>query len=485
MSVEDQARTYKVLYDDSGTPTSAQELYITAGSGVTLSPTRSGTRVTLSIAASGGGGGAPTGASYVVLGTNGSLTHERVLTEGHGIDLVDAGAGSTITVDVDETELDLALMGGTLPVASGGTGASSASMARTNLGLVIGTDVQAYDAQLAAIAALAPSAGDLTYWTSSTAAAQLALGVPGEVIASNAGRTAPVWVEANTLEYGDGSDGNATLDGVAAVAGCSLSGTEYTATRDLFIDTATMSDTISLRPAGYIVRIRKLVGPGSGMAYIHDDGNDASGSTAGGSLGSTNSTGRLGSAGGGSRNSAAVGNNGSSTGGNSIGSAGGAGGAGGGNAGGSAGSATAAAATLGSPRGGTFRLNGRGTTGVSLNGGSGGGGGGYAAGGTLGYSGPGGGGAGVLIVCAAWITNAARITFSADGGNGGNASTSGGTGAKGGGGGGGGGFVLVCYVQTDAALTTSVAGGALGTGVDGGVNGSAGTNGTAITIQGA
>jgi hypothetical protein len=44
---------------------------------------------------------------------------------------------------------------GTLPVASGGTGATTASGARTNLGLVIGTDVEAHDADLTAIAALA------------------------------------------------------------------------------------------------------------------------------------------------------------------------------------------------------------------------------------------------------------------------------------------------------------------------------------------
>ena len=62
-------------------------------------------------------------------------------------------AGKSILVFNNGTDVVNAITH--LAIANGGTGASTASAARTNLGLVIGTDVQAYDAQLADIAGLA------------------------------------------------------------------------------------------------------------------------------------------------------------------------------------------------------------------------------------------------------------------------------------------------------------------------------------------
>ena len=126
--------------------------------------------------------------------------HLSSLTLATDLAVADGGTGASTAADA-RTNLGLGTMatqasssvsitGGSitgitdLAVADGGTGASTAANARTNLGLVIGTDVQAYNAGLADIAGLAKTDGNLivgngTNWVAesgSTARTSLGLG---------------------------------------------------------------------------------------------------------------------------------------------------------------------------------------------------------------------------------------------------------------------------------------------------------------------
>lgn len=123
--------------------------------------------------------------------TQGSGTNVTVANGDTAIIYSDGGGGAAGVVNLTDhfAMNSVKITGGTitgitdLAVADGGTGASDASTARTNLGLAIGTNVQAWDANLDQIAALAPTAdnfivGNGSAWTLETPANALAsLGV--------------------------------------------------------------------------------------------------------------------------------------------------------------------------------------------------------------------------------------------------------------------------------------------------------------------
>ena len=110
------------------------------------------------------------GSNITVTNSSGGITIAAAAgqpTAGDGIDVsgsevsVDLKANGGLVIESTEVAVDLSASSitGTLAVGDGGTGATSASAARTALGLVIGTNIQAFNQRLADVAGLAVTNG--------------------------------------------------------------------------------------------------------------------------------------------------------------------------------------------------------------------------------------------------------------------------------------------------------------------------------------
>jgi len=137
--------------------------------------------------------------------------------------------------------------GGTdLAVADGGTGASDASGARTNLGLVIGTNVQAYDATLASLASLGTAADKIAYTTGVDTWAETAITTFGRSLIDDADASAA----RTTLGVAVGTDVQAYDATLADISGMTI------AAGDILYGAG--ADNLSQLPIGtanYVLRV--------------------------------------------------------------------------------------------------------------------------------------------------------------------------------------------------------------------------------------
>ena len=215
--------------------------------------------------AAGGGGGAPVGATYIVQTADGTLTNEQVLASlATGI-VKNTTATGVLSIAAEGT--DYYGPGGTdIPVTDGGTGSSTAGGARTNLGLVIGTDVQAQDAGLDDIAALSVAngnfiVGDGANWVAeSGATARTSLGLGSLAEQSTVNNDDWSGTDLAIVNGGTGASTN-TAAANAIVSGASLTTATVASADKVLVQDADDSDNLKTVTAQSIA---DLAGGGGG-----------------------------------------------------------------------------------------------------------------------------------------------------------------------------------------------------------------------------
>ena len=169
------------------------------------------------------GGAIKNNAGTPVLATGVTAAEIRSLV---GVDAAGADNSTNVTLaSVSGNYLSISgqeITAGTVPVSLGGTGATTASAARTNLDLVPGTDVLAYDANLQSFVAaftLPTSDGSANQVLKTNGSGTLSFSSDTDVDVNIANLTARLPQITESVTIGDGTDVTVSTAGALSVAG--------------------------------------------------------------------------------------------------------------------------------------------------------------------------------------------------------------------------------------------------------------------------